>query len=168
MARYRWAKWVHKHLNVVGGSEPELICRCPFPENHKRGDIHPSFNINVEKGLYICHGCKAKGHITTLAKQMGLVATPEPPDLDRMVNEYKRTYGKFDRIAILDEQDLDQYKLGGIGRRYWRSRGLSNRIIREWNLGYDHVTHSVTIPIRDFHGRLLGVIKRQLSKRVKT
>lgn len=42
----------------------ELICLCPFHEEDT-----PSFNANLETGLYHCFGCGAKGNaITFIAK----------------------------------------------------------------------------------------------------
>ena len=40
-----------------------FIGRCPF-----HNDKTPSFNVNNEKGLYYCFGCKAGGNIITFVK----------------------------------------------------------------------------------------------------
>lgn len=50
----------------------ELICLCPFHEEDT-----PSFNANLETGLYKCFGCGAKGNVTTFVAEMEGVTTKE-------------------------------------------------------------------------------------------
>lgn len=43
----------------------ELICSCPFHDEYT-----PSFNANLENGVYHCFGCGAKGNIITFVAEM--------------------------------------------------------------------------------------------------
>lgn len=52
----------------------ELKCSCPFGK-HK--DEHPSFNINMESGLYMCHSCQEYGNIYSFIAKMEGITTKE-------------------------------------------------------------------------------------------
>ena len=43
----------------------ELICSCPFHDEYT-----PSFNANLENGVYHCFGCGAKGNVITFVAEM--------------------------------------------------------------------------------------------------
>lgn len=50
----------------------ELIGLCPFHEEDT-----PSFNANLETGVYHCFGCGAKGNVTTFIAEMEGITTKE-------------------------------------------------------------------------------------------
>ena len=50
----------------------ELICLCPFHEEYT-----PSFNANLETGLYKCFGCGAKGNVTTFVAEIENITNKE-------------------------------------------------------------------------------------------
>lgn len=59
----------------------ELICCCPFHE-----ETRPSFNANMETGLYKCFCCGAKGNATTFIAEMEGISTKEA--WERLQNYY--------------------------------------------------------------------------------
>lgn len=66
---------IKEHLTdkyTVSGEE--LKCSCPFGK-HK--DEHPSFNINMESGLYMCHSCQEYGNIYSFIAKMEGITTKE-------------------------------------------------------------------------------------------
>ncbi len=65
-------------LQKVKISGDEMICSCPFPERHLSGhDIHPSFSINFNKGLFWCFSCGASGTTEELVAQLKHVSIEE-------------------------------------------------------------------------------------------
>ncbi len=50
----------------------ELIGLCPFHEEDT-----PSFNANLETGLYKCFGCGAKGNVTTFVAEIENITNKE-------------------------------------------------------------------------------------------
>ncbi len=52
----------------------ELRCSCPFGTHQ---DKHPSFNINMETGLYMCHSCQEFGNIYSFIAKMEGITTKE-------------------------------------------------------------------------------------------
>ena len=60
----------------------------------------------------------------------------------------------------LDDSFLKKYKYP---HNYWSERGLSDKTIENFELGYDPLTNAGIIPLRTYNGHLLGVIKRRLD-----
>ena len=61
------------------GSGKNLSGLCPFHD-----DTNASFSVNVEEGLYLCHGCGEKGNaVTYLSAARGLAAADALAYLDR-------------------------------------------------------------------------------------
>lgn len=50
----------------------ELICSCPFHDEYT-----PSFNANLENGVYYCFGCGAKGNIITFVAEIEHISRKE-------------------------------------------------------------------------------------------
>lgn len=50
----------------------ELICLCPFHEEDT-----PSFNANLETGVYHCFGCDTKGNIITFVAEIEHISREE-------------------------------------------------------------------------------------------
>lgn len=50
----------------------EFICSCPFHDEYT-----PSFNANLENGLYHCFGCGAKGNIITFVAEIEHISKKE-------------------------------------------------------------------------------------------
>lgn len=154
---------VQEHLDVVTESEEEYYCRCPF-----HSDNNPSFAVNKENGLWICHGCNEKGNWNTLLRRLGIKknypALQEIPvdaidniirEMDEYISEPIKSESNF-----YNEDWLSQYNYP---HDYWAERGLGEETVEYFGLGYDPLTNSVTIPLRTFHGHILGVIKRRLD-----
>ena len=60
----------------------------------------------------------------------------------------------------LDEKILDQYSYF---HPYQFQRGLTEEIIRKFKIGYDEQTDSITFPVWDDKGHLLGITKRSVK-----
>lgn len=154
---------VNKYLDVVTESEEEFYCRCPF-----HSDSNPSFAVNKKTGLWICHGCNIKGNWNTLLRKLGLKSQfpnlQDIPlqDIDMIIQDIDKFISdpEESRNEYADESSLNQYKYD---TDYWFERGLSEQTIQEFELGYDPLTNSATIPLRTWNGKLLGVIKRRLD-----
>lgn len=50
----------------------ELICSCPFHDENT-----PSFNANLENGVYHCFGCGAKGNVITFVAEIEHISRKE-------------------------------------------------------------------------------------------
>lgn len=72
---YQYEKMIKDYLNNEGTEcGEEYRCRCPFGTHE---DKKPSFNIDMESGLYHCFSCGAKGNITTFVAEMEGISNGE-------------------------------------------------------------------------------------------
>jgi len=56
----------------------EIHASCPFSERHLSGsDSHPSFSINIDKGVFNCFSCGSKGTIEELVSRIRGLSTTE-------------------------------------------------------------------------------------------
>jgi len=157
-------KIVNQHLDVVTESEEEYYCRCPF-----HSDNNSSFAVNKKNGLWICHGCNEKGNWNTLLRRLGIkknyphlqeIPVDAIDNIIRELDEYITDPTMDSDTEYFESKWLDQYKYP---HEYWESRGLSEETVERFDLGYDPLTNSATIPLKTHHGKILGVIKRRLD-----
>jgi DNA primase len=118
---------------------------------HVHGDHNPSASVNSVTGLWFCYACGAKGKYNVADIPPDKAATQLVRYIDRMEQE-KRYYS---------ENWLDVYDSQGPGT-YWLSRFSANTCA-DFRLGHDSAGRFATIPVRDLLGRVLGVVRRDLT-----
>lgn len=150
-----------KHLNVKSKSGFEWLCLCPYHE-----DNSPSFSVNIRKRLFICYACGAKGNMTQLLQHLGISDTLEQDEisLDELSSKIKVAGEEASRtvrppvgipIPATIYSDSDAIK------RYWEEeRKLSRFAVQAYKLGYDSLNDEAIIPVRDFNGHNIGMIRR--------
>lgn len=145
---------IKRTFHVVGESGDERIARCPFHDDKGK----PNLYANAANGLYLCHACGAKGHMKKLAAANGGMMGTDLSDLrERLMDVREPT----PPVRIYPDEWLEQFNFP---HDFWvDQRGFSQRIITQFKLGYDVERDCATIPIRDSHGRVLGVITRRLD-----
>lgn len=118
---------------------------CPFHQEKT-----PSFTINIEKGLYYCFGCQAGGNVFHFIMQQENLAFPDAVKaLARKISfdltDYEEggarssDYELFFRINQYAAWYFHHTLFDGQGseaRDYFKKRGLSDQIIKQFNLGY--------------------------------
>ncbi|MBN1458178.1 MAG: DNA primase [Armatimonadetes bacterium] len=131
----------HVRLRKAGR---RLVGLCPFHQE-KTG----SFTVDPEEGLWHCFGCKAGGDIfrfvemiekvdfkeavELLARRLGL---PPPTQEDSVrARARNRLLELHEHVAKLFHSAL-KGKAGGQARSYLRERGVSEKAINEFQLGY--------------------------------
>lgn len=176
---YRYEDFAEKWMTVTLKNQEEWMVRCLFHD-----ESNGSMQFNVEKGLYICFACGAKGSIKSLQKHLGLRSIQETEvevadilaKLD-MLNE-QAGKPKVPDLPILEESYLDRWRFpttywgicpdaevdGCMGETGCKiHRGFTPATIEAFDLGYDPLHNYATIPIRNVHGGLIGVVKRYLD-----
>lgn len=141
---------VRARFDVAREIGDELIVTCPSPDH---ADRNPSAAINIRKGLWVCYSCGSRG---TLEKLLGTQWVD--PDVDDMLADIDELLDDGE-IPVHPEAWLDQFDVAGV-HPYWRTRGLSDAVCREFRLGYDPTTGRATIPLRSPRGDVWGVIRR--------
>lgn len=148
-------------------SQSEYRGRCLFHDER-----NPSFYVNVETGNFFCHSCHAKGDVIKLVQRigqfttrydaMGWLQTYYGVDADRDTFELH-----FNERIDCGEPDYADHSLAmqyvGIDDSYMLSRGIPVETLRQFNVGFDAQSNSVTLPWYTRHGQLLTVKHRAIS-----
>jgi DNA primase len=134
----------------LGESGNEARFLCPHHDD-RVGKLY----TNTDTGMWLCFSgsCGAKGRLGTLSVDDEISA------LRRRLT--KLTEGDNDEARIYPEAWLRQFQQG---HPYWTTiRKFSPKTVQRFNLGYDPATDKLTIPLRDSHGEVLGVVRRALD-----
>lgn len=141
------------HLKNVKSSGPNnVMASCPLPDHD---DHNPSFAINTENGLWICHGCGRSGSLPTLLRLIG--QNPAIASDFKRVAGRKKKRGKRKEVQTLPEALLGVYD--------WKPldlvrAGFDPKLLREFEIGYDKEHERITFPLRDISGNLLAIAGR--------
>lgn len=142
-----WKKSVNENIFV----------RCPNPDHD---DGSPSCHVSLEKHVFNCFSCGAKGHISYAFKLKGA-----PQRVIDLLPERESTI--FDTLGhaprtttYLDEVVLFAYDNEPTA---WISAGFDPALLHEHGIGYDRHNDRVTVPIRDINGRLVAISGRNLT-----
>lgn len=152
-----------------------VLCTCPF---HKMGkESHPSCGVYARRdgekqfGLVHCFTC---GYSASLPKFVGDVLNKEESygeqwllthfgdvflETDVVLNPIKITQ-ESPKKPQLDESILAKYDYY---HPYMWKRGLSKEVVDKFRVGYDRDTKSITFPIWDEFGCLVGISKRNVE-----
>ncbi len=157
---------------------------CPLP-NHNGKKNSPSFSADLDRGIFQCFGCGAKGNVLEFAALMSNVAPKDGSALHRVAVELQKRFcpeiesvpkapaqsapkpekvePKSD-IPVLVNVPLD-FELKGLSRDhpYLLGRGFTPATIEHFGLGYcsrGMLRERVAIPLRDHDGNLVGYAGR--------
>jgi DNA primase len=161
---------------------------CPLP-GHTGSRNSPSFSANLEKGIFQCFGCGAKGNVLDFA---ALMEKTDPQDgsalrkvalklQQRFCPEPEEKIGKpvakkpappkkaepKDERPVVVNQPLD-FELKGLDAEhpYLAGRGFTPEIVKHFGLGFcsrGMLKDRVAIPLHDVDGKLLGYAGRVVN-----
>lgn len=114
---------------------------------HKHDDSSASASVNTVKGVWVCYACGASGAAGggSITESMRAVIAAMTDDATTMARYHERW---------LDVFDADHTSA------FWTAR-VGRDVAMLFRCGTHPVTGCPTYPIRDPHGRVLGVVQRQ-------
>lgn len=131
---------VGKRVSLKRKGQDYWAC-CPF-HNEKS----PSFHVREEKGYYHCFGCGAHGNVFDFIQQTQGMTFPEAVEylapiagvtLEREEVDPVAQKRKEDGLAALERACVYfQRSLVGAPLDYFKGRGLTTEVIKEYRLGY--------------------------------
>lgn len=160
---------------------------CPLP-NHNGKKNSPSFSANLEKGIFQCFGCGAKGNILDFALFMEKADPESGAALHEVALKLQQHFcpelGSSDErkqpavekpsvpkpvepkseLPVIVNEPLD-FNLKGLDARhpYLPGRGFTQQTIEQFGLGFcsrGMLKDRVAIPLHDADGRLIGYAGR--------
>jgi DNA primase len=147
----RYEASIRDTFNVTSVSGDEFLCMCPWHDDTSQGHLY----VNGIKGLYLCMSCGAKGSLANLSLPRIVVGSD---DVREKIERFRK--GRKP-IRFHPEAWLRQFD---VPHDYWtQERGLPSEVVHQFRLGYDPFTNRCTMPLRDAHGRILGVTYRRLD-----
>lgn len=133
---------------------------CPFHHETTEG----AFYMSTETGLWICHGCQARGSLPTFMKEIGAPRRVRTVVMDQIGPELLKK--ERPKIASRDQfkghMALNESLLGVFDfcPTSLVEAGFSKDVLREHDVGFDKEAMRITFPIRNHLGVLMGIAGR--------
>ena len=161
---------------------------CPLP-GHAGKRNSPSFSANLDKGIFQCFGCGAKGNLLDFAVHMekadpkdgaafrrvalglqerfGASGVPEVAKAKTREQEKAQSEGYSSSALRLINPPLD-FELKGLDPKhpYLRQRGFNDETVGYFKLGFCSrgiFQNRIVIPLHDQKGRLIGYAGRVVN-----
>jgi 5S rRNA maturation endonuclease (ribonuclease M5) len=179
--------------NVHDVGSEEVGFSCFYVAGHANGDQNPSAHLNRDALVWRCKGCGRSGNVVELVR----LALPHGTTFPEATAWLREHFGEVVRAprggslgADLDSRlakpdvvvkrlpvEAETIGTQGIFHLDWssdheaavymRGRGFAPEVLEDWQVGYDHWTRRVAIPVRDEEGVLVGFKGRTLEEDTK-
>lgn len=169
-----------KLFSTIRTSGTNIQVTCPFHNNGQ--ERRPSCGITcidkeVPAGTVHCFTCGWSGTLQEmisgvlgyddngiagtrwLIKTFAAVEVEQRPDIKLDIGRQNRG---VDSPKFIPEDELDSYRYY---HPYLEGRGLTEELCDKFDIGYDHKTDSITMPVRDENGNCLFVARRGVKSK---
>lgn len=137
--------------------DDEITAHCPFHKEKTPG----GFYVNARTGMFFCHGCQASGSFITLMKELSVPVRLRSELADGLEEQRPRSARK--EVFLFSEQRVLNEALLGVFDYCPKSlldAGFDKELLRDHDVGVDKDACRITFPLRDIHGRLVGIAGR--------
>lgn len=128
---------------IAIGRGIERSFNCPDPDHEDR---NASASVNVAKGVWVCYGCGKTGKTGKTPMSVAMKAV-----IESMIGDQPTPVFSEQWLAAFDGHHVSPY---------WSQR-VGEETAALFRCGTHPFTSFPTYPIRDQHGRVLGVVQRQ-------
>lgn len=172
-------------LKDIKNSGNNILCTCPFHANgnernpsmgilksdlYRNGKLYPKGTFNcftcgqtgtIEEFVSKLYGKQDGGYFGKqyISKNFVAVAVNEREKLNLNLSRGKK---EKTQIEYVDEAELDSYRWL---HSYHKKRGLSDKVISYFDIGYDDKTNTMTMPVRDYTGGTVFVYRRSVERK---
>lgn len=128
----------------------------------------PSFGISiVYPYLFNCFSCGEKGDLIKLVSYVYDISYLKA--YNKVITEFSSI--NFEPMFIEEPNDFEEncvteeevFNFRKKRHTYIEQRGISDRTLQKYEIGYDEKTNSITFPVRDLDGNLLFIIRRNVN-----
>ena len=152
---------------------------CPLPDHNGKKNS-PSFSAQLEKGIFQCFGCGAKGNVLEFAALMEKADPKDGAALHTVATELQKRFclepatkeksakqpeaKPNNELPVVVNAPLD-FELKGLNREhpYLKRRGFTPETIKHFGLGFcsrGMLKDRIAIPLHDHDGKLVGYAGR--------
>ncbi len=142
-------------------SDDEITGPCPFHDEASTG----AFHINTQTGMFICFSCQERGGLFSLMKKLRTPRVVIDAVMRRVEGELDGAWRKKKKKGEREPFLLHEALLGVFDRcpTSLLEDGFNMDLLRAYDIGFDTLHGRITYPIRDHHGRLVGISGRTLD-----
>lgn len=163
-------------FRTIKRKQDNVICTCPF---HKDGkERKPSMNIycgespSIQYGVVHCFTCDYKATLPNFVADVLELETVDQGEkwlLDRFAGDFVEENLELPELAlgesthpqhILNPEILDRFNYK---HPYMYQRGLTDRIIEYFHIGYDKERDAITFPVWDENDDLVAITERSVK-----
>jgi DNA primase len=153
----RYSEVLYSYLDPGAEQHDEVQCTCPWCGGNS------SLWFNDVKGVWHCFKCGEGGNALDLVEKME--GTYREPEIEvEQISAELRSIGRdtHDAPRVLSEAYLRQFRKPGSVHELWAARGFDAAVCDRWELGYDFLGDTLTLPYRaPFTGHVEGIIYRR-------
>lgn len=159
---------VRRFLIGVKRSGPEnIMAICPF---HMKADGSPertpSFAMSLTNGLWVCHSCKEKGNLASFLRRSGVSRDSIDIEYGYLISALtEKISPKSPLLEIQKSPTIPEAFLGLIEGcpLDLLNEGFGEDVLAHFEVGFDERNMRITYPLRDMHGRLVGINGRAVG-----
>ena len=159
-------------IDIVGETSNDFLCLCPFHGNRHT----PSFSVSHTKGVYLCFNpsCGVSGNIVELVKEVSHRNDFEALRFISSMQQASATSFEDELASLLEDKpefvEFPQDKLDELyesiddrSREYFASRGITQKSINHFKLGYSKSQDMVIVPVHSPDGIPVGLVGRSIE-----
>jgi DNA primase len=158
----------HMGFDQISINRDEIVANCPFCGNDKR-----NFQANYVKNAFHCWACDAKGRVVDLICEKLGVSRQYVEQYIKGTHIFPEEIDNIHSEVLALLKNLKQHrKIHGLHYkykrldRYWLGRGISEKVIRKFKLGFDPWYQRAVIPVVS-NGKLVAVIGRAVNNSLR-
>lgn len=185
MLKFDLAQHGVDRFHIFRNNGENVQTNCPF---HKNGqERKPSFGVNGEIDKCHCFACGWSGTIEEMISELyghqdegkfgkrWLIKRFNTVEIETRTNIMEGFNGRSNfntncisnipisnTTAFISEEELDKYRYI---HPYMYQRGLTDKIIERFDIGYDRERKEITFPVRDIEGRCVFVAGRSVERK---
>lgn len=158
----------NSNIRIAGDTYSHIMVYCQYHDNRRTA----SAEVDKTSGLFYCFSCRATTDLPHLVMKatgknyfeaLRLIGSNDydiSKEVDRLLDQH--IPAEFDQIVV-DRLHADVW---GRGSDYLNSRGITDKSIKELELGYSRKQDMVTVPVHSPTGVLWGFVGRSIEGKV--
>ena len=155
-----------RFLHNVKSSGPDgIAATCPF---HTIGErVTTTLSMSLTRGVWFCFSCHERGNLQSFLRKVGVSHREIDTSYQFLIEELDKSRPPPPdplRTRVLSDNPLPESLLGifNMCPIALVEQGFTEKTLQEFDVGFDLQNMRITFPLRDLHGKLMGVSGRTI------